>query len=146
MTSWLWVHVLEHAWCMSTDVNCLNVLRTPCLQHCFQHCFQHCLFPLFSTLFSTPFSTLFSTLFPTLFPTLFSTLQFDTPSNLTLTETYDLKGSTSNRYISARQQARHYQRYGKLPTLKDINYRHPLELLEKDRAQLCAQLEVDTKW
>lgn len=68
----------------------------------------------------------------------------DTPSKLMITQSFDLKGSTSSRYISPEKQVKHVKNRGMLPTLKDLNFRQPLELHHADHTALAEQLDKDS--
>jgi hypothetical protein len=71
---------------------------------------------------------------------------FDLPSNLHITESYDLKGSTANRYIKPSQVAQSVLSSGRLPTFKDLNFRSTLCLNTNDRKALFVQLNKDTSF
>ena len=67
-----------------------------------------------------------------------STNVFD--SNLKLDHQFDLKGSTANRWISASEQVAAMEKKGKLPCLKDLNWKKPLALAQSDLDLLHAQV------
>ena len=68
----------------------------------------------------------------------------DLPQGVHVTSSYDLKGSTSNRYVSPEKQNKTIQHCNSLPTLKDLNFRNSLQLPNKDRMALLQQLDIDT--
>ena len=67
-----------------------------------------------------------------------STNVFD--SNLKLDHQFDIKGSTANRWISANEQVAAMEKKGKLPCLKDLNWKRPLALAQSDLDLLHAQV------
>ena len=71
---------------------------------------------------------------------------FAAPPHLVLQRQYDLKGSTANRFISAQEQTASLRDKGKLPTLKDLNWKEGLLLPDSDREQLMFQVQSDAKW
>ena len=81
---------------------------------------------------------------------------FNVPRGLRLGLQFDLKGSTANRWISAKDQIAYAREHSKasnaknfpleLPTLKDLNWKSPLELPKRDRMALHKQLSIDSSW
>ena len=91
---------------------------------------------------------------------------FNMPADLRLGLQFDLKGSTANRWVSAKEQIRYAGAIAKkkkkkksmssndsavptriqTPTLKDLNWKSPLELPKRDRAALLQQLNADAAW
>eukprot|EP00299_Pterocystis_sp_00344_P018534 c9252_g1_i1.p1 GENE.c9252_g1_i1~~c9252_g1_i1.p1 ORF type:complete len:698 (+),score=132.85 c9252_g1_i1:235-2328(+) len=69
---------------------------------------------------------------------------FDT--NLSVDVIYDLKGSTARRFITPQEQQKALQSSGKLPVLKDMNWKAPLNLSSEDRCALAEQIEIDAKF
>ena len=72
-----------------------------------------------------------------------STNVFD--SNLKLDHQFDLKGSTANRWISASEQVAAMEKKGKLPCLKDLNWKKPLALAQSDLDLLHAQVRREER-
>lgn len=67
-------------------------------------------------------------------------------SPLDVEKVFDLKGSTANRFVSLEKQRESMEKKGSLPTLKDLNWKSPIELRnETTRAALLAQIMADTQ-
>lgn len=67
-------------------------------------------------------------------------------SSLTIDRVFDLKGSTSSRFVDEKTQRQTVERTGRLPTLKDLNWHEgdKVSLGPSLRADLVDQLERDT--
>ena len=71
---------------------------------------------------------------------------FDTLLNVDTS--FDVKGSTSNRYIKLEDRIEYEKKHGKnkLPTLKDLNLIHPLAIPAMVRDKLMMQIRIDVEF
>eukprot|EP00656_Telonema_subtile_P035098 TRINITY_DN3909_c0_g1_i6.p1 TRINITY_DN3909_c0_g1~~TRINITY_DN3909_c0_g1_i6.p1 ORF type:complete len:428 (+),score=48.76 TRINITY_DN3909_c0_g1_i6:193-1476(+) len=69
---------------------------------------------------------------------------FAAPPCVNLEKQFDLKGSTANRFISSTEQAQSLRDKGKLPTLKDLNWKVCAFVCEPRWASRCAGCLVPT--
>ncbi|GBG28768.1 Phosphatidylinositol-4-phosphate 5-kinase, putative [Hondaea fermentalgiana] len=67
-------------------------------------------------------------------------------SSLEVNKVFDLKGSTANRFVSMDRQRDEMEKRGKLPTLKDLNWKDPVHISSESlRTSLFAQIMADTQ-